>query len=68
MERYIIVFKGEKWKKLILEYIKRNGILNNYHSFNYYLDEENNLRLNNVLTVPYQDKELNTYKHLFKAS
>lgn len=58
----------EKCEKLILEYIKRNGILNNYHSFNYYLDEENNLRLNNVLTVPYQDKELNTYKHLFKAS
>lgn len=32
-------------EKLILEYINNNGILENYHSFNYYLNEEGELKL-----------------------
>lgn len=31
----------EMCKKLILEYISNKGELNNYHSFNYYLEDEN---------------------------
>ena len=30
-------------KNLIEEYVNKKGKLNNYHSFNYYLDENNNL-------------------------
>lgn len=58
----------EKCEKLILEYIKRNGELENYHSFNYYLDENGELKLCNNITIPYQDMELETYRHLFKVS
>lgn len=41
-------------KSLIIEYINNNGVLSNYHSFNYHL-ENNNLILNNNIIVPYQD-------------
>lgn len=39
---------------LIQEYINRNGILNNYHSFNYCLDNDM-LRLNDILVKPFQN-------------
>lgn len=51
-------------KKLILKYISSNGILNNYHSFNYHL-ENNDLVLSDNLIIPYQDmssNELTKYK------
>lgn len=41
-------------KKLIDKYIIRNGILDNYHSFNYHL-ENDNLILNENIVIPYQD-------------
>ena len=55
-------------EKLILEYIKRNGNLENYHSFNYYLDENGELMLRNNLIIPYQDMKANQYKKLYEAS
>ena len=55
-------------EKLILEYIKRNGSLENYHSFNYYLDENGELMLRNNLIIPYQDMKANQYKKLYEAS
>lgn len=55
-------------EKLILEYIKRNGNLENYHSFNYYLDENGELILRDNLIVPYQDMKANQYKKLYEAS
>lgn len=42
---------------LIQEYIKKHGILDNYHSFNYHLDQ-NVLKLNDILVVPFQDVNL----------
>jgi G:T-mismatch repair DNA endonuclease (very short patch repair protein)/endogenous inhibitor of DNA gyrase (YacG/DUF329 family) len=54
-------------EKLILEYIKKNGKLENYHSFNYYIDENNNLSLKNDLIIPYQEmdnKQLTKFKEL----
>lgn len=54
----------ELCKKLILKYISSKGILNNYHSFNYYL-KENNLTLSKNPIIPYQDmssNELTKYK------
>lgn len=44
----------EVCKILINKYIKSNGILKNYHSFNYHL-ENNELILNDKIIVPYQD-------------
>lgn len=41
-------------KSLIDKYIKNNGILENYHSFNYHL-EDGNLILNDNIIVSYQD-------------
>lgn len=58
----------EKCEKLILEYIKRNGDLKNYHSFNYYLDENGELKLRDSLIIPYQDMSCNEYKHLLMVS
>lgn len=57
-----------KCEKLILEYIKRNGKLENYHSFNYYLDENGDLKLCDKIVVPYQDMQCDEYKHLLKVS
>jgi len=54
-------------KKLIQEYIEKNGILDNYHSFNYFMDSDGELKLKDVITVPYQDmtkQELNKYINL----
>ena len=36
------------------EYLYDNGILENYHSFNYHI-ENNNLVLNKNIIIPYQD-------------
>ena len=58
----------ELCKNLILEYIKRNGILENYHSFNYYLDENKKLILKENLIIPYQDMKASEYKKLYKES
>ena len=39
---------------LVQEYVKKDGILNNYHSFNYHL-KNNALVLNQDIILPYQD-------------
>lgn len=39
---------------LIDKYINNKGVLENYHSFNYYL-KDNNLTLANNIIIPYQD-------------
>lgn len=57
-----------KCEKLILEYIKKNGKLENYHSFNYNLDENGELKLCDNIIIPYQDRKLETYRNLFKVS
>lgn len=41
-------------KALIDKYINNNGILQNYNSFNYHL-ENGNLKLNDNIIIPYQD-------------
>lgn len=52
-------------EKLILDYIKNNGILQNYHSFNWDL-KDNNLILHKDLIIPYQDMKTNEYEHIIK--
>lgn len=58
----------EMCEKLILQYINRNGNLTNYHSFNYCLDSGGELKLRSDLITPYQDMNLDDYKHLYNAS
>ena len=50
---------------LILEYIRKNGILKNYHSFNWNY-ENKTLSLNEDLIIPYQDMKTDEYRHLIK--
>jgi G:T-mismatch repair DNA endonuclease (very short patch repair protein) len=42
---------------LIQKYIENNGTLNNYHSFNYHLNQ-NFLMLNDILVAPFQEQNL----------
>ena len=51
---------------LILLYVNNNGILSNYHSFNYDLIN-GELKLKENLIIPYQDIPCNEYKHLIKS-
>lgn len=50
---------------LILLYVNNNGILSNYHSFNYDL-VDGELKLKEDLIIPYQNIPCNEYKHLLK--
>lgn len=52
-------------EKLILKYIECNGILENYHSFNWRL-ENDDVILSNKIIIPYQDMKTDEYKNLLK--
>lgn len=59
---YDIKSNIELCKQIILYYLNNNGKLNNYHSFNYYLDKNNILHLNDNIVNPYMEwnkKDLN---------
>jgi endogenous inhibitor of DNA gyrase (YacG/DUF329 family) len=43
-------------EKLILEYISNNGVLKNYHSFNYHIKDDIVI-INDNIIIPYQDLE-----------
>lgn len=58
----------DKCKNLIKKIIDNNGILENYHSFNYSYDNKE-LKLLSDLIIPYQDMPSSQYKYLInKAS
>lgn len=50
---------------LILKYIETNGILENYHSFNWDM-EDGSLFLCKDIIIPYQDMKIDEYRHLIK--
>lgn len=52
-------------EELILQYISNNGKLDNYHSFNWRLNN-GALTLNNEVIVPYQDMKTESYRYLLK--
>lgn len=52
-------------EKLIFEYITQNGVLDNYHSFNWNY-ENDKLSLNDKIIIPYQDVSSTSYAHLLK--
>lgn len=52
-------------EKLIKLYINNDGILNNYHSFNWSIIDDQ-LCLNNEIIIPYQNMSINEYRHLIK--
>ena len=51
--------------KLIRFYINNNGIIPNYHSFNWELINDE-LCLKDKFTIPYQDMSVNNYRNLIK--
>ena len=50
-------------EKLIAKYIENNGVLKNYHSFNYHI-ENDELKINDILITPYQEMEKKQYQKL----
>ena len=52
-------------EKLISLYIKNNGQLENYHSFNWYIKNDSLFLCKNLI-IPYQDMVSDNYKHLIK--
>ena len=57
--------RADVCEQLILEYVKSGGQLKNYHSFNYHLDRDI-LTLNCEIITPYQEQDIESYRHLFK--
>ena len=49
--------------ELIKKYINSKGMLHNYHSFNYHIDNSK-LLLNNNIVIPYQDMPSEQYKQI----
>lgn len=62
---YDIEHRPELCESLILNYIKSDGTLPNYHSFNWSI-ENNVLFLNKNIITPYQDMKTDEYRHLIK--
>lgn len=52
---------------LIKKYIDNQGILKNYNSFNWSLDSQNNLILNNPIIYPYFELDKSSYKNILIA-
>lgn len=57
-----MVNNPELCDKLVIEYINNHGILKNYNSFNYHL-ENGNLLINNSIIVSYQERKFDEYKN-----
>lgn len=53
-----ILNNQELCRMLIEEYITSKGNLPNYHSFNYYIDSNGVLSLNNQIIYPHQEKQI----------
>ena len=62
---YDIEYNLDLCEALILQYINCNGVLENYHSFNWNY-ENNILSLNQNIITPYQDMKVSEYRHLIK--
>lgn len=59
-----ILENPDKCEELIMKYINNQGILTNYHSFNWeYIGS--NLVQTSQITIPYQEMNTSKYNHLF---
>lgn len=64
-----IIDNIELCKQLVLLYVKNKGNLENYHSFNYYLDKNNIIQLNtNKIIVPYMNWDVNKLNKIVDLS
>lgn len=50
---------------LIMKYIENNGLLENYHSFNWDIKDDSLFLCENII-IPYQDMKSDEYRHLIK--
>lgn len=64
---YDIINNINLCKSLITEYCNNNGVLSNYHSFNYHI-ENSKLILNKNIIYPYQAMDIEEYKQFIKIS
>lgn len=63
---YDLIHRRDLCVELIKKYIALNGVLHNYHSFNYYV-EHDTLSLNQDVIVPYQDMPVECYKYMLTS-
>lgn len=63
---YDIMHNKDLCKRLINYYINNNGVLSNYHSFNYIIND-NELMLNQEIVLSYQDMTVEQYKQLLQV-
>lgn len=61
-----IINDVELCKYIIKEYINNNGVLKNYHSFNYLL-ENDNLKLKDNVIIPYMDWSYGELENIIKV-
>lgn len=64
---YDIINNAETCRQLIQEYVNYNGVLKNYHSFNYSI-YNNKLLLNKDIIIPYQNMPLEQYKNILSVA
>ena len=60
-----LVSNIELCNKLVIEYISKCGILKNYNSFNYHL-EDGNLLINDSIVLSYQERKFDEYKNIIR--
>lgn len=58
----------ELCKKLLEYYIFNNGIIENYNSFNWYIDTDNNLKLSSEIIFPYFELNKKYYLKIKKCA
>ena len=61
-----IIKYPDKCSLLIQKYVETNGILDNYQSFNYSIDN-NILTLNDSIITPYQDMAIEQYRDMLTS-
>ena len=64
---YDLIHNKDLCKKLIERYINNKGILPNYHSFNYIIDN-NEIVLNQKIILAYQEMPVEQYKQLLQIT
>jgi len=65
---YDINNNRELCKELIQLYINNSGVLDNYHSFNYHLNKDNQLLINNNIDIPYMDYDIEDLNKIIDLS
>ena len=65
---YDLKHSKELCMALIKQYVEQRGVLNNYHSFNYTITSEGQLKLNDIIIVAYQDMLVEDFENMITSN